>query len=87
MSDVIARNASSIQNLENQTLAHWNQENFYDSGLNLGEIELIFDIASDNNPPALQGLQRDDTAPAQFAAGFYYSVSSEEKTAEILKCF
>ena len=76
INDVISRNAAAIQNYQTQTLAYWNQKDFFDSGLNLGQIELIFDIASDNNPLSFTGPERDDSAPAQFAAGWYFGVAS-----------
>ena len=79
MSNVIADNAAAIQNYENLTLSYWSQKDFYDSGLNLGQIELIFDIASHNNPLALEGPKRDNSATAQFVAGWYYGVSGEDK--------
>ena len=77
MSNVIADNAAAIQNYENLTLSYWSQKDFYDSGLNLGQIELIFDIASHNNPLALEAYRR--YPPAQFAAGWYYGVSGVDK--------
>ena len=76
INDVISRNAAAIQNYQTQTLAYWNQKDFFDSGLNLGQIELIFDIASDNNPLSLTAPERDDSAPVQFAAGWYFGVAS-----------
>ena len=87
MGNVISSNAAAIQNYQNQTLMYWSTENFYDSGLNLGQIELIFDIASDNNPLALTDPLRDDSAPAQFAAGWFKGVSGVDMREEILKCF
>ena len=67
-------------------VANWNQGDRYNSGRYFGEFQKVFvDYAEEH--PALEGTKRDDMAPAQFVAGWYYGVSTEDKRDDILKCF
>ena len=43
--------------------------------MDLGEYLKIWVEFSEKNPPTLEDSQRDDTAPAQFAAGWYQGAS------------
>ena len=52
-----------------------------------GQYEKILVDAVEQNPPTLETSTRDNTAPAQFTAGWYYGVSTEDKRDEILECF
>ena len=52
-----------------------------------GQYEKILVDAVEQNPPTLITSTRDNTAPAQFTAGWYYGVSTEDKRDEILECF
>jgi hypothetical protein len=52
-----------------------------------GQFEKIFVDANEQYPPTSKGSLRDNTAPAQFSAGWYYGVSTEDKRDQILECF
>ena len=68
-------------------MREWKQGVPFNSGMFFGQFEKIFVDANEEYPLALEGSQRDSTAPAQFTAGWYYGVSTEDKRDQILECF
>ena len=68
-------------------IKEWKQGVPFNSGMFFGQFEKIFVDANEQYPPALKGSQRDNTAPAQFSAGWYYGLSTEDKRDQILECF
>ena len=65
----------------------WQQGVPFNAGMFFGQYEKILVDAVEQNPPTLETSTRDNTAPAQFTAGWYYGVSTEDKRDEILECF
>ena len=82
----MAENAAELTKDSVLMVANWKQGDRYNSGRYFGEFQKIFVDYSEEHP-ALEGTQRDDMAPAQFVAGWYYGVSTEDKRDDILKCF
>ena len=65
----------------------WQQGVPFNAGMFFGQYEKILVDAVEQNPPTLETSTRDNTAPAQFTAGWFYGVSTEDKRDEILECF
>ena len=68
-------------------IREWKQGVPFNSGMFFGQFEKVFVDANEQYPPALKGSQRDNTAPAQFTAGWYYGISNEDERNQILECF
>ena len=71
-------------------IKQWKEGVYFNSGMFAGQVGKVF---LDNAPQSetsrsfMSDTTRDTTAPAQFAAGWYYGVTSIDKRDDILDCF
>ena len=68
-------------------IREWKQGVHFNSGMFAGQIQKVFLDAQDNTPALEEGPKKDPMAPAEFAAGWYYGVTEEDKRTDILSCY
>ena len=83
--DIYNKNKSVIDRDSQLAMREWKEGVFFNTGMFFGDVEKIF---LDNAPAEeVTAPGRDQLAPAEFSAGWYYGLSGHDKRDKVLECY